>query len=318
MDITSLHVTASMAFQPVEMPPLSPKSTAPALRKNSLTLNRKFSFERTTTTSPQHSTSKPYAPRHTRVYIQCAVMRLQAIATLNKKIKQLRMTCVWLVVASILAASSTLLTTKDSPLWLDYALFIILTTSITISEICIYFQFRFKLKRRLLTDIGLSLSNQLWNSQYRNPWLIQSFLFLVHCPPVVARYYRPAQYLNFVVYLQLFFVSSSIMKVSSPLHRFVGKMLTHLAFVRNNISFFLRAMLFWHPFASLLVLYMFCFLLLSWFLSFAEKWPFHTAMWCQFTTSTTVGYGDFYPHTYAGRTLAALMSISGAICVSLF
>lgn len=43
---------------------------------------------------------------------------------------------------------------------------------------------------------------------------------------------------------------------------------------------------------------------------------FGDALWWAFVTVTTIGYGDFYPITFEGRTIAVLLMLSGLALVS--
>ena len=43
-----------------------------------------------------------------------------------------------------------------------------------------------------------------------------------------------------------------------------------------------------------------------------------TSMWCVFITMTTVGYGDVYAKSHAGRAITVLCSGIGVVLVSLF
>lgn len=40
-------------------------------------------------------------------------------------------------------------------------------------------------------------------------------------------------------------------------------------------------------------------------------------MWCTIITMATVGYGDFYPETHIGRTIAIFSCIWGNLLISL-
>ena len=44
---------------------------------------------------------------------------------------------------------------------------------------------------------------------------------------------------------------------------------------------------------------------------------FANALWCTFAIITTVGYGDFYPKTLAGRIMALIACFAGQFFVSL-
>lgn len=57
-------------------------------------------------------------------------------------------------------------------------------------------------------------------------------------------------------------------------------------------------------------------------LSLAEKYNsnfnnFEDFVWCIVITMGTIGYGDYYPATYAGRMIAFAAAISGIIMASL-
>lgn len=43
-----------------------------------------------------------------------------------------------------------------------------------------------------------------------------------------------------------------------------------------------------------------------------------TSMWCVFITMTTVGYGDVFANSHAGRAITVLCSWIGVVLVSLF
>lgn len=62
-----------------------------------------------------------------------------------------------------------------------------------------------------------------------------------------------------------------------------------------------------------LVIYLYCSLgLLNFEKGVNEKLnTFEDALWCSFTTLTTVGYGDIYPVTREGRMMAAILVITG-------
>ncbi len=44
---------------------------------------------------------------------------------------------------------------------------------------------------------------------------------------------------------------------------------------------------------------------------------FANVIWCIIITMGTVGYGDYYPTSYLGRTIAFIAAISGIILASL-
>jgi Ion channel len=49
----------------------------------------------------------------------------------------------------------------------------------------------------------------------------------------------------------------------------------------------------------------------------AEDWHWHDGLWFAFTTATTIGYGDFVPHTRAGRFLTVGIGLLGILFTAL-
>ena len=46
-----------------------------------------------------------------------------------------------------------------------------------------------------------------------------------------------------------------------------------------------------------------------------EDWSVGDSIWWAFTTTTTVGYGDFYPETDGGRTVGVLTMLAGIVSI---
>lgn len=43
---------------------------------------------------------------------------------------------------------------------------------------------------------------------------------------------------------------------------------------------------------------------------------FWSSMWLSVITITSVGFGDFYPHSFFGKTLGVVMAVGGAFIIS--
>ena len=91
---------------------------------------------------------------------------------------------------------------------------------------------------------------------------------------------------------------------------------------KRPVSFAAKSFFHGHPLPSLLLLFLSFALILAQMMMLAEESSsvietLEESLWCVIITMATVGYGDYHPVTYLGRTVAFVAAILGIIISSL-
>eukprot|EP00760_Papus_ankaliazontas_P036572 PhM_4_TR8345/c2_g1_i1/m.17831 len=250
--------------------------------------------------------------------VPVVVQKLSQLAYLRHLHFELRTVHIGLVFVAVLIAAVTLQYSETLSNEMDLFLGIVLLLDVAISEVLVWFRYRMKLKRRMLTDNFFgSTEVSVVRSPLAVSYLRESFVLLLHCPPGLIRLNHSLVYLNVLVFVRVVYILP-VLKDRSRLNTFLGRVLARLAHVPFTTSLILRTQLHFHPISLVATFYIISWLTLSLFVFNAEGWSFGEALWCMFTTSTTVGYGDIAPKTLLGRCVAGVMSLCGLVCTSLF
>ncbi|CAF4490112.1 unnamed protein product [Rotaria socialis] len=129
--------------------------------------------------------------------------------------------------------------------------------------------------------------------------------------------------LGLPMFCRLYLLARVVLFHSRVIHDTTSRSLGYLNRVSIDFIFVIKYYLEIWPMRSLMIFSSIFFFIGSWSFRACEYQPgenhisFQNAMWLCIVTFTTVGYGDFSPSTYCGRSVAALIAFVGLVTSAL-
>ena len=149
------------------------------------------------------SSPEPITNIKTKLVVS-VVHQIKQLKYISSVLGDLRRVLIGLVFAAVVPAVFTL-RLYNSTIFYDNFLACIISAAICMSQICIWFTFRLKLRKREMTDQLLFTSTSfIIFSPYGLVYIRQAVIFLMHCPPGLYRVWPPLIYLNCFVILFTF------------------------------------------------------------------------------------------------------------------